>query len=365
MNMKLAYKHLFYLFIGCSIVYSCSTNTIDNPKNNEDILYFPPLNSNDWETISMETLNWDTTAEQDLYDFLNVKQSKAFIILKKGKIVIEWYGNGFDATMNHTWNSAAKTLSAFTIGIAQQEGLLNINNSSQNYLGANWSSMTNTQEDAVTVKNHLTMTTGLDYNVPNADCTEPEDLVYKQDPFTFWYYHNAPYTLTHSIVEGATNQTFSNYFNNKIRDKIGMQGLWVPFGCYKLYLSTARSMARFGLLSLNQGTWENEVILSDTDYFNDMTNTSQNLNKAYGYLWWLNGKSNYRLPGSETEYQGTLIPNAPSDLIAGLGKNDQKLYVVPSEDLVIVRMGDNANDSTFGPSGFDNQLWEKINAVIN
>jgi hypothetical protein len=110
---------------------------------------------------------------------------------------------------------------------------------------------------------------------------------------------------------------------------------------------------------------ENEVILSDTDYFNEMTNTSQNLNKAYGYLWWLNGKSSYRLPGSEVEYQDTLIPNAPNDLIAGLGKNDQKLYVVPSKGLVIVRMGDNANDSVFGPSGFDNQLWEKINALIN
>ncbi len=96
-----------------------------------------------------------------------------------------------------------------------------------------------------------------------------------------------------------------------------------------------------------------------------MTSTSQNLNKAYGYFWWLNGKSNYRLPGSEIEYSGTLIPNAPSDLIAGLGKNDQKLYIVPSKNLVIVRMGDNANNSVFGPSSFDNQLWEKLNTLFN
>jgi len=364
MIMKLTYKHFFYLFIGCSIL-CCTTDKIENSNNTEETLYFPPISSNDWETISVESLNWNTTAEQDLYDFLNTKNSKAFIILKNGKIAIEWYSNGFDATMNHTWNSAAKTLSAFTIGIAQQEGLLNINNSSQDYLGANWSSMTNVQEENITVKNHLTMTSGLDYNVPNADCTNPEDLVYKQDPSIFWYYHNAPYTLTHSIVEGAVSTTFCSYFNTKIRDRIGMQGLWVPFGCYRLYLSNARSMARFGLLNLNKGIWENEVILSDTDYFNEMTNTSQDLNKAYGYLWWLNGKSSYRLPGSEVEYQGTLIPNAPNDLIAGLGKNDQKLYVVPSKGLVIVRMGDNANDSVFGPSGFDNQLWEKINALIN
>ncbi|TJY36326.1 serine hydrolase domain-containing protein [Pontimicrobium aquaticum] len=362
--MKLAYKYLFYLFIGCSFFY-CTTDSTEHKDKTEESLYFPPINSNNWETISIASLNWNTNAEQDLYNFLNTKHSKAFIILKNGKIAVEWYGNGFDANMNHTWNSAAKTLSAFTIGIAQQENLLDIDNPSQDYLGSNWSSMTHLQEEAITVKNHLTMTTGLDYNVPNADCTEPEDLVYKQDPSTFWYYHNAPYTLSHSIIEGATNTTFSNYFNTKVSDKIGMQGVWVSFGCYKLYLSNAKSMARFGLLNLNKGTWENEVILSDTNYFNEMTNTSQNLNKSYGYLWWLNGKSSYRLPGSEVEYQGTLIPNAPSDLIAGLGKNDQKLYIVPSKGLVIVRLGDNANNSVFGSSSFDNQLWEKINALIN
>jgi CubicO group peptidase (beta-lactamase class C family) len=116
--------------------------------------------------------------------------------------------------------------------------------------------MTNIQEENITVKNHLTMTSGLDYNVPNADCTNPEDLVYKQDPSIFWYYHNAPYTLTHSIVEGAVSANFSSYYNTKIRDRIGMQGLWVPFGCYRLYLSNARSMARFGLLNLNKGIWK-------------------------------------------------------------------------------------------------------------
>ena len=46
-------------------------------------------------------------------------------------------------------------------------------------------------------------------------------------------------------------------------------------------------------------------------------------------------------------------------------KNDQKIYVVPSKDLVIVRMGEAADDSNFGLSTFDNDLWAKINLVIN
>ena len=96
-----------------------------------------------------------------------------------------------------------------------------------------------------------------------------------------------------------------------------------------------------------------------------MVSTSQNLNKAYGYLWWLNGKESFRIPLSTEEFPGVLIPNAPNDLIAGLGLNDQKLYVVPSQNLVIIRMGDDAGDAQAGPSSFDNLLWEKINAVIN
>jgi len=124
-------------------------------------------------------------------------------------------------------------------------------------------------------------------------------------------------------------------------------------------------MARFGLLNLNNGVWDNTTILSDKTYLNAMTNTSQNLNKSYGYLWWLNGKDGFKLPQFEDDFTGKLIPNAPDDLYAGLGKDDQKVYIVPSEGLVVVRMGDNAGSSIFGPSSFDNELWLKINALIN
>jgi len=124
-------------------------------------------------------------------------------------------------------------------------------------------------------------------------------------------------------------------------------------------------MARFGLLNLNSGTWNSTPILSDLNYFTEMTSSSQSLNKAYGYFWWLNGKESYKLPGTTLEFPGKLIPNTPDDLFAGLGKNDQKLYVIPSKSLVIIRMGDHSGSSLLGPSGFDNDLWEKINLVIN
>jgi CubicO group peptidase (beta-lactamase class C family) len=167
------------------------------------------------------------------------------------------------------------------------------------------------------------------------------------------------------IISGAVKQEYKDYFYEKVRDKIGMQGSWIKTGYLNLYFSTARSMARFGLLNLNKGIWDNTPILDDPSYFTAMTTTSQELNKSYGYLWWLNGKSSFRIPGSEELYPGKLIPNAPDDLIAGLGAFDQKLYVVPSKGLVIIRMGDSGDEDELGPTTFDNDLWEKINDVIN
>lgn len=122
-------------------------------------------------------------------------------------------------------------------------------------------------------------------------------------------------------------------------------------------------MARFGLLSLNEGKWNTEQILPAA-FLNEATTTSQSLNNAYGYLWWLNGKANYRLPQTQLQFQGSLIPDGPIDMFCALGKNDQKIYVVPSKKMVVVRMGNAATGENFALSGFDNDLWKKINAVI-
>ena len=86
---------------------------------------------------------------------------------------------------------------------------------------------------------------------------------------------------------------------------------------------------------------------------------------GYGYLWWLNGKASYHLPQSQLKFKGSLIPTGPNDMFMALGKNDQKIYVIPSKKMVVIRMGDVANPSNpaFALSGFDEQLWLKISAL--
>lgn len=327
-------------------------------------MYFPPTTSSSWERVTPVALGWNESELNNLYTYLQQKNTKAFIILKNGRIVAEKYFDSFTADSVWYWASAGKTMTAFLVGIAQKEGLLNINNRSSMYLGNNWTALPLAKENLITVKHQLTMTTGLDDGVPDDDCTTPACLVFKADAGTRWSYHNGPYTLLEKVVESATGTTYNNYFQQKVRDRIGMNGLWIKSGYNNVLYSTPRSMARFGLLLLNKGVWSSTNILNDNNYFDAQVSTSQNLNLSYGYLTWLNGKSSYMLPTLQNVFSGSLVPNAPVDMYAALGKNDQKIYVVPSQNLVVIRMGNSAGNSQLALSSFDNELWGKLKLVI-
>lgn len=357
---------LILFVLGCN---KDDDNIINPPA--ESTLYFPPLNSDEWENLTLNELDWNTSELDGLLSYLEDNNTRAFIILKYGKIVIEeYFGNNilgtapFDRNTKWYWASAGKTLTATLVGIAQQEGLLNINNTTSTYLGNGWTNLTSDKEDMITVKNQLTMTTGLEYNVSDLDCTLPSCLTYRTDAGQQWFYHNAPYTLLEKVVENASGIDFNDYTNQKVESVIGMNGQWISQAYNNVYWSTARDMARFGLLILNQGKWNNTEVLSDAMYYEQMVNTSQSLNPSYGYLWWLNGKESIIFPSLANSFNIPLSDNAPADLFAGMGKNGQFVEVIPSNNLVVIRMGE-APDGSLVPITFHNELWEKINLVIN
>jgi CubicO group peptidase (beta-lactamase class C family) len=323
-------------------------------------MYFPPVSGTNWDTKSISALGWKQEAVQPLLDYLELKHTKSFIILVNGRIVMENYFNGHSATSIWYWASAGKTLTATLTGIAEQEGFININNKVSNYIGTAWTAETLEKENLITCKHLLTMTSGIE-DIANGDDVSPSKLTYKADAGTRWAYHNV-YVKLQDIITQATGQSWSNYFNAKLRDKIGMNGVWLPLDNNIVYFSNTRSMARFGLLMLNKGKWDDTVILNET-FFNAATSTSQNINLSYGYLWWLNGKSSYHLPQSQLQFPGSIIPNGPNDMFMALGKNDQKIYVIPSKKMVVIRMGDAADNVNLALSDFDDVLWQKINAL--
>ena len=351
------------VFFGLLTIISCSgdNDSLNDSDPQNGTIYFPPLNSDNWETKSISELDWNETELQPLLDYLENKNTKSFMVLHEGKIVIEAYFNGHSSTSPWYWASAGKTLTTAMTGIAENEGLLDINDKASDYLGTGWTSAPLEKENLITCKHLLSMSSGLDDSA--GDGVEPENLQYLADAGTRWAYHNV-YVKLQDIVATASGQDWSTYFDSKLKNKIGMSGAWIQTGDFSVYWSTTRSMARFGLLVYADGKWESEQIIPES-FLNDAVNTSQNLNESYGYMWWLNGKSSYRLPQSQIQFPGELIHNAHDDMYAALGKNDQKIYVVPSKKLVVIRMGDAADDQNFALSNFDNALWEKINALTN
>lgn len=360
-------KSFFHLTIACILAIACNREEISNIENE---IYFPPSNSEEWATTSIDELDWDAEALSDLLNFLEESDSRGFIILKDGKIVVEEYWNKtllgltFGDQSSWYWASAAKTLTSFLVGIAEQEEKIDLEEKSSTYLGSGWSSLTQEQEDEITVKHHLTMTTGLDDTMGASDCTDKACLNYLTDPGTRWAYHNAPYTILDKIIEGASGEDFDTYFDRNISDPIGMSGYWTYQGYNHLYISNLRSMARFGLLISNEGMWNETKIIDNDDFLSASINSSQEINPSYGYLWWLNGKESYMLPQLQESFDGFLSPNAPSDMYAAMGKNGQFINIVPSENLVIVRMGGNPDDSLV-PTAFQNNVWEKLRRVID
>ena len=321
-------------------------------------LYFPPVSGN-WDTTSATSLNWCQEGLDSLQQFLADKDTKGFIILKEGKIVVEWYFDSFVQDSLWYWASAGKSLTATLVGIAAQEGYLNLTDTTSQYLG-NWTACSATDEQQITILNQLTMTSGLDDTY--GDCTTPACLNCLAASGTRWAYHNAPYTLLTDVVESATGYNYNVYLNQKINQKIGAGILYIQVGSNRVAISKPRDMARFGLLTLAKGNW-NGTQVYDSAYYHLMTNTSQSINPAYGYLWWLNGKNQYMLPTLQLTFNGKLVPNAPDDMFAALGKNDQKIYVVPSEKIVVVRVGHHSGNAQLALSSFDNELWAKINAL--
>ncbi|MEX2568779.1 MAG: serine hydrolase domain-containing protein [Cyclobacteriaceae bacterium] len=357
-------RYFIFFYIYSAFVFcSCQQTPSPEPIPSNDI-YFPPLQSDNWETTAFEL---SEAKLQDLEQLLSENGTRAFILLKDGKIALEYYfGNRlatnqpFQENSPWYWASAGKTLTATLVGIAQEEGKLSLEQPTSEILGPGWSSLPTEKENLIQIRHHLSMTTGLDDGVSNSDDYAPENMQYLADPGQRWAYHNAPYTLLDPILEQATGLGLSEYFQQKIAEKIGVKGFWQEIGNNRVFFSDARSMARFGLLILAEGRWETEEIISDKDYLNAMVTPSQNLNESYGYLWWLTGKDSFMVPGLQNRFTGSFIPNGSVDMYCGMGRDGQYVCVVPSQNLVLVRMGENPEQSLIAFRFLDD-IWEVIN----
>ena len=211
--------------------------------NTKAQLYFPPTSTTTWDTISPASLGWCQDKLDSLIDYVGQHNSKAFIILKDGKIVVEKYYGTFTVDSLWYWASAAKSLTSFLVGLAQEQGYLNINDSLPEYLGHGFSSCSQAAEDSIKIIHQLTMTCGFDDMnggvTSENHCTNDTCLVCIAAPGTRWAYHNAPYTMSHWVIDSATHVPTNTFKNNNL-SSCGITGLFIPNGYDDVYFSKAR-----------------------------------------------------------------------------------------------------------------------------
>ena len=249
--------------------------------------------------------------------------------------------------------SVQKSLVSILIGIAQQKGLLNINNSVTSYIGK-WTQLEAEKENLITVRNLLTMTSGLDAT-----------LNYLSDPGSQWFYNSRAYSYLIDVLEKSSgiqvNDLSSEWLFKELEmqetfwkeRRRGIMGFPKDSSKYGL-VTTAKDLLKFGEFILNGGEVGTNHIISDIDFFDDSFSKSQDLNEAYGYLWWLNNTTSFMTWDKDLS-SGNLLPKAPEETILALGWGNRILAIIPSEEIVLVRLGSFPNDPHF-----NNNLWEYI-----
>lgn len=350
----------------------CSPQTATEvlPLNATKVSYFPPAGSDAWERVLPGDARWDGALLDAAMDFAGHRDSTGCVVLLDGRILAERYWASGSVHARRDVASAQKSVTSLLVGIAQETGLLNINEPSSAILGTRWSKAPAHHEQRILLRHHLSMSTGLD-----------EDLVPEADPGTAWYYNNHAYHLVKTGLERAAGQSLNDWSREMLWGPIGMMETeWVTrvappgvprnlfaFGPedapFSALVMPVRDMARFGLLVQNRGAWRTTSVLADTAFLDASTGTSQEMNPAYGYFWWLNGKASYlrpmRLPGAV----GPLIPSGPSDLICALGAADQKIYISRELGLVVARQGGPAGEPSAAMTEFDDALWSRLMAA--
>jgi CubicO group peptidase (beta-lactamase class C family) len=281
----------------------------------------------------------------------NDKRTRAVLVIHKDKIIAEQYGTGFNKNSKICGWSMAKSITATCFGILQKQGKMNI---MQRAPIEEWAK---DERSKITINDLLHMNSGLEWNEDYTKISDAVKMLYLSEdmtksqidkplvgkPNTTYYYSSGTSNLLSGILrqQFKTHQEYLDFWYTNFIDKIGMHSMVIETDMAGNYVgssyswATTRDWAKFGLLYLHKGNWNGEQLFDESwaKYVSTPTNGSKG---DYGAHFWLNAGGRY--------------PDAPRDLYSANGFQGQKVFIIPSKDLVIVRMG-LTNDEKFDFNG--------------
>lgn len=312
---------------------------------------------------------WNAAALAEAVAYAGAHKSTGFLIIQDGRVITETYwplppgSETFESSFVHGKTaqgvlledvaSQQKSFIAVLAGVAVDKGLLDVGRPVNAYLGAGWSKAAPDQEAAITVLNLLQMNSGL-----------KEDLSFEAPAGGRFFYNTPAYAKLKPVLESASGATLDAITRDWLTAPAGMtdtswrkrpgafDGVGNPTGL----VTTPRDVAKLGQIILDRGRAASGArILSETQL--DAMFARSATNPAYGRLWWLNGGAWRVGAGAAGRAEGPLIASAPADLLAAQGAQDRKLFVSPSQKLIVVRMGQAA------PREFNDRLWTLLSAA--
>lgn len=286
-----------------------------------------------------------------------VPDTRALLVVRHGRIVYERYAEGFGAKSRfHSW-SMAKSFTQALVGILVTRGLLSLDDPAP---VPEWQTPGDPRRE-ITLRHLLNMTSG----IGNRDFLDgdqeaggfvaefmfgegaPDMAAFGANaplvhpPGTHWAYSTATSAILARMIGLAIANDAAgrrSFIHNELLDPIGAIDAVFEFDRAGTFLggshvyATARDYARFGLLYLRDGVWDERRILPEgwVDFARSRAPVENN--GAYGAHFWINHEPK--------EHQFELLPGGPTSAFEASGNAGQYIVVVPTHDLIIVRLGE-------------------------
>ena len=291
--------------------------------------------------------------EKNLQECLDYFWSDGMIVLHKNEMVYENYWLGNNENKRHISWSVAKSFISALVGIAYEEGLIDsLDDPVTKYLN----DFKETGYDGVTIKDILQMSSGVLFNEDYADYdsdinrfgravatgTSMRDfsktLTREREPGTYMHYVSINTQVLGFLLQEVTNKSISQYLYDKIWNPLGMEDsayfilddVKDEFALGGLN-ATLRDYAKFGLLYLRNGRWNDNQIISkqwiedshSTDGIHLVPGERETSSNpwGYGYQWW--------------------VPGFPDTDYTASGVYNQYIYIDPLSEIVIAKTSSN------------------------
>lgn len=334
----------------------------------------------EWDIRSPESQKVDSEKLQHAIDYLSSQcledKVDQLLIVRNGYVI---HAGDYVDSVHNIW-SCSKTFTSTVLGLLIDDGVISLNDKAAEY-----EPLLNDLYADVSFRHFTTMTSGYsakgDSRWPSANYADWSWTVYEPDnpyfaPGTAYAYWDEAQMMFGRVLTQILQWSMHDFLKERITDAIGMgdwtwhpeqdiDGILINNGCTNVFIN-AKQFARWGWLFLNQGNWDGVQLISkqwvematsvqvSKDIPVGETDRSEVVGPGcYGFNWWVNGQ----------KADGKLkLPGAPEDCYFASGLNNNKCIVIPSLNMVIVRMGEDGHppdkDQVYGA------FLEKIGEAI-